>query len=39
MQRPLDHDRSSADLANCTIRSGFGALAAASVNARPKPMR
>ncbi len=29
----------SADFANCTIRSGLGAFAAASVSARPKPIR
>jgi len=39
VQCPLDDDRALGGLANCTMRSGFGALAAASVKARPKPMR
>jgi len=39
VQGAFDHDGASADLANCTIRSGSGAFAAANVKARPKPIR
>ena len=39
MQRALYNDRDLRALANCTMRSGCDALAAASAKARPKPIR